>query len=100
MLTFEDQLREGAPEAQPFKGVAAIIEKLQELPFGKVDHQVATTDAQPSGDDGGIVIMVTGGLLTEREDRPKPYVQIFRLLPEAGTYFVQNDMCRLVDPAA
>jgi hypothetical protein len=36
------------------------------------------------------------------DDQPQPmnYTQIFQLLPEAGTYFVQNDMFRLVYPAS
>lgn len=35
----------------------------QNLPFQKVVHQVATFDAQPSSDAGGILVMVTGALL-------------------------------------
>jgi hypothetical protein len=33
------------------------------LPFEKVKHQVSTLDAQPSGESGGILILVTGALL-------------------------------------
>ena len=69
MLTFEN--------AQ-FQGTANIVEKLtvrgpyhkmdttdrmQTLPFGKVQHRVSTKDAQPSHEKGGIVVMVTGALL-------------------------------------
>lgn len=82
MLTFE---------AQPFQGAAFIVEKLsvrgslwkersracsikvtdisvpaQNLPFQKVQHRVDTTDAQPSGEHGGIVVMVTGALMVRR----------------------------------
>jgi hypothetical protein len=35
----------------------------QSLPFQKVVHQVATFDAQPSSEGGGIIVMVTGALL-------------------------------------
>ena len=35
----------------------------QSLPFAKVKHQVATFDAQPSSEAGGILVMVTGALL-------------------------------------
>jgi hypothetical protein len=35
----------------------------QSLPFLKVKHQVSTLDAQPSGEHGGILILVTGALL-------------------------------------
>lgn len=35
----------------------------QSLPFQKVEHKVATLDAQPSNEAGGILVMVTGALL-------------------------------------
>lgn len=35
----------------------------QNLPFQKVEHKVATLDAQPSNESGGILVMVTGALL-------------------------------------
>lgn len=83
MLTFE---------AQPFQGAASIVEKLcvcgkpheysesylfrkadisvpsQSLQFQKVKHRVDTTDAQPSGENGGIVVMVTGALMVSCND--------------------------------
>ena len=71
MLTFE---------SASVGGAAAIVEKLgvgfhlcwsrrilkmlaQSLPFEKVKHQVSTLDAQPSGEHGGILILITGALL-------------------------------------
>ena len=36
---------------------------IQKLPFQQVKHQVNTTDAQPSNEAGGIMVMVTGALL-------------------------------------
>jgi hypothetical protein len=36
---------------------------MQGLPFQKVQHQVATLDAQPSNEQGGILVLVTGALL-------------------------------------
>ncbi|KUM59528.1 hypothetical protein ACN42_g7610 [Penicillium freii] len=53
MLTFE---------TSSVQGVSAITEKLSALPFQKVQHQIATFDAQPSSGDG-IVVLVTGALL-------------------------------------
>jgi hypothetical protein len=35
----------------------------QSLPFQKVKHQVSTLDAQPSNDQGGVIILITGALL-------------------------------------
>ena len=74
MLTFENAASQGA---------ASIIMKLQvrvqganipirqhstntvpqALPFSQIKHQVTTLDAQPSSEDGGILVLVTGALL-------------------------------------
>ncbi|PKS07842.1 hypothetical protein jhhlp_006450 [Lomentospora prolificans] len=86
MLTFE---------SASSLGVAAIVEKLTSLPFEKVKHQVSTLDAQPT--NGGILILVTGQLLVDEEQRPMNYCQAFQLLQDpAGQYFVYNDVFKLV----
>ncbi|BDD56899.1 Nuclear transport factor 2, variant 2 [Monascus purpureus] len=73
----------------------------QNLPFQKVVHQVATFDAQPSSDAGGILVMVTGALLVDDEQKPMSYTQSFQLLPDGqGSYFVFNDIFRLIYSAA
>ncbi|BCR85559.1 nuclear transport factor 2 family protein [Aspergillus chevalieri] len=88
MLTFETESLQGA---QP------ITEKLTSLPFSKVAHQVSTLDAQPSNEQGGILVMVTGALLIDEEQRPMNYTQTFQLQPDGqGSYFVFNDIFRLV----
>ncbi|CRG86061.1 Nuclear transport factor 2 [Talaromyces islandicus] len=88
MLTFETAAK---------LGTAAIIEKLTELPFQKVQHRVATLDAQPSNEQGGILVLVTGALLVDEEQNPMNYTQTFQLLPDgAGSYFVYNDVFRLI----
>jgi hypothetical protein len=111
-------------------GTNISVRVVKNLPFQKVQHRVDTTDAQPSGETGGIMVMVTGALMVSSihlrrlssalqelqihrnyanrtvvskvDDQPQPmnYTQIFQLLPEAGTYFVQNDIFRLVYPAS
>ncbi|KAH6647568.1 nuclear transport factor 2 [Truncatella angustata] len=86
MLTFESSATQGA---------AAIVEKLAGLPFQQVKHQVATIDAQP-GLNGGVFVLVTGQLLVDEEQRPMSYTQAFQLLPEAGSFFVFNDVFKLV----
>ena len=91
----------------------------QSLKFEKVKHQVNTTDAQPSNEAGGIMVMVTGALLVcgpcvaretlngqadllskhqvDEEQRPMNYSQVFQLLPDGqGGYFVFNDVFRLI----
>jgi len=71
---------------------------MQSLPFGKVQHQVTTLDAQPSSvSDGGILVQVTGALLVDEEQRPMNYAQTFQLLPDGnGSYYVFNDIFRLI----
>jgi len=91
MLTFE---------AQPFQGSTSIVEKLSTLPFSKVQHRVDTTDAHPANEHGGILVMVTGALMVDDQPQPMNYTQVFLLLPEGGSYFVQNDIFRLVYPAS
>ncbi|KAF5016095.1 hypothetical protein F66182_12333, partial [Fusarium sp. NRRL 66182] len=88
MLTFENDAK---------LGTQAIIAKLNDLPFQKVQHQVATLDAQPSNENGGILVLVTGALLVDEEQKPMNYTQAFQLLPDGqGSYFVYNDVFRLV----
>ncbi|KAI4698106.1 uncharacterized protein J4E84_001240 [Alternaria hordeiaustralica] len=107
MLTFE---------AQGTQGSAAIVEKLQNLPFQQIQHRTDTVDAQPSADDG-ILVLVTGALLASRshvslhpaltnteqlagEDKPMSFTQAFQLKNADGNWFVLNDIFRLVYPAA
>ena len=40
-----------------------MVYPVQALPFGKVTHKVTTTDAQPSNESGGILVLVTGVIL-------------------------------------
>ncbi|KAI4130341.1 MAG: hypothetical protein LQ338_001776 [Usnochroma carphineum] len=88
MLTFESDAVQGA---------APIVEKLVSSSFQKIKHQVSTLDAQPSNSEGGIIVMVTGVLLVDEEERPMNYTQVFQLLPDgAGSYFVLNDMFKLI----
>ncbi|CAF9921742.1 MAG: Nuclear transport factor 2 [Gomphillus americanus] len=86
MLTFESSATQGA---------AAIGEKLANLSFTNVKHVVTTLDAQPSVNNG-IVVLVTGQLQTEGEERPMNYTQVFQLLPEGETYYVHNDVFKLI----
>lgn len=74
-----------------------LINPFQTLPFEKVVHQVSTLDAQPSNESGGIMVMVTGALLVDEEQRPMNYSQVFQLLPDgSGSYYVFNDVFRLI----
>ncbi|GKZ75662.1 nuclear transport factor 2 [Aspergillus niger] len=86
MLTFEDA---------SMMGVAPIMDKLMGLAFQKVQHQISTLDAQPSVNNS-IIVMVTGALLVDDEQRPMNYTQTFTLNPEGGSYYVFNDIFRLI----
>ncbi|KAI8937189.1 Nuclear transport factor 2 [Plenodomus lindquistii] len=90
MLTFE---------AQGTQGSAAIVEKLQNLPFQQIQHRTDTVDAQPSAEDG-ILVLVTGALLLGGEDKPMSFTQAFQLKNDNGSFYVLNDVFRLVYPAA
>lgn len=75
MLTFETSAISGAASIierltvsrHPWEDLLSLAEKdaspLQNLPFGKIVHQLATLDAQPSTESGGILVLVTGALL-------------------------------------
>ncbi|EEB07337.1 nuclear transport factor Nxt2 [Schizosaccharomyces japonicus yFS275] len=86
MLTFENT---------QVQGVANITEKLSSLPFQRVQHRVSTLDAQPTGQNGNVIVMVTGELLLDEEQNPQRYSQVFHLVNDNGNYFVLNDIFRL-----
>ncbi|KAK5060035.1 Nuclear transport factor 2 [Exophiala bonariae] len=90
MLTFEKE---------PFQGTPVILEKLTNLPFQKVQHRVDTVDAQPANEQGAILVLVTGALMVDDQPQPMSYVQTFQLVQAEGSFFVQNDVFRLVYPA-
>jgi hypothetical protein len=85
MLTFE---------GQQFQGTQSIMEKLTGLPFQSVQHRVVSLDAQPSV-GGGLVVFVTGQLITDGESKPLNFSQVFALMNVGGNYVVTNDMFRL-----
>uniref|UniRef100_A0A060T529 Nuclear transport factor 2 n=1 Tax=Blastobotrys adeninivorans TaxID=409370 RepID=A0A060T529_BLAAD len=87
MLTFETSQVQGAKD---------IIEKLTSLPFQKVAHRISTLDAQPASPNGDVIVMVTGVLLIDEEQNPQRYSQVFHLMPDGGSYYVFNDIFRLV----
>mmetsp|Transcript_6588 Transcript_6588/g.17691 ORF Transcript_6588/g.17691 Transcript_6588/m.17691 type:complete len:130 (+) Transcript_6588:125-514(+) len=90
MLTFE-----GAQ----LMGVQPIVQKLVELPFGKVDHQISTCDCQPTvaAQPNGIIVHVSGVLSVDDSNRLQ-FSQTFHLMPDPaipGSFFVHNDIFRL-----
>ncbi|KAG0260518.1 Nuclear transport factor 2 [Linnemannia exigua] len=76
-------------------GDAAIVEKLAALPLDGLRHQVSTKDAQPA-ENNSILILVSGQLLAGGETNPQFFTQSFLLKPDGGSYYIQNDVFRLV----
>jgi hypothetical protein len=70
------------------------------LPFQQVQHRTDTLDAQPSGQNG-VLVLVTGALLVRQSELlPMSVTQAFNLQNDGGSYYVLNDVFRLVYPAA
>lgn len=82
-------------ESSEHIGKAAIAEKLATLPFQQVKHQVSTLDVQLTH-HGDIVILVTGMLLVDEEQRPMSFSQVFQLANDNGRWFAVNDIFKLV----
>ncbi|EIM24191.1 nuclear transport factor 2 [Wallemia mellicola CBS 633.66] len=84
-------------ESNQILGVNAILEKLEGLPFQKVVHKTDTIDAQPSSASvASLMVLVTGQLIVDDSPNPIAFSQVFQLMPEGGSYYVQNDVFRLV----
>ncbi|KAN0064739.1 Nuclear transport factor 2 [Thecaphora frezii] len=79
-------------------GAKAITEKLLSLPFQKVEHQVETRDAQPQslGGVNGILVLVTGLLVVDGGPNKLRFSQAFTLIPDGASFYVYNDVFRLV----
>eukprot|EP01094_Clydonella_sp_ATCC50884_P008958 TRINITY_DN18495_c0_g1_i1.p2 TRINITY_DN18495_c0_g1~~TRINITY_DN18495_c0_g1_i1.p2 ORF type:complete len:145 (+),score=37.08 TRINITY_DN18495_c0_g1_i1:60-437(+) len=88
MLTFEGAQIKGAPD---------IVEKLVHLPFEQIRHEKTSLDVQPCP-GGGALVFVNGHLITEGQEHPLAFAQVFTLMPiegEPGRFFVLNDLFRL-----
>ncbi|SGZ22247.1 BQ5605_C022g09460 [Microbotryum silenes-dioicae] len=99
-------------EGQPTSGATAIVEKLVGLPFQTVQHRITTMDAQPASQtEASMIVLVTGQLITGDEANALSFSQTFHLKPAAarelttprvlllksdGSYYVYNDVFRLV----
>ncbi|EHL03223.1 NTF2-like protein [Glarea lozoyensis ATCC 20868] len=89
MLTFE---------SDSFLGASSIVEHYNKQ---KVEGKVvvpATQDAQPSNDQGGVIVLVTGliEIHTPDEVQSFKFSQVFQLLQDAQGFFVFNDVFKLV----
>ena len=68
----------------------------QSLPFQRIKHVPQEIDAQPSFNNG-VLVLVTGQLQVDDEERPMNFTQVFQLAQdEAGQYYVHNDVFKLI----
>ncbi|KAF8590460.1 NTF2-like protein [Ramaria rubella] len=82
-------------EGTPYQGVDAIMGQLTSENLSKVVHKISTTDAQPSSPPSpNLVVLVTGQLIVDQN--PIQFTQLFHLINEGGSYYVLNDVFRLV----
>ncbi|KAH3666058.1 hypothetical protein OGAPHI_004247 [Ogataea philodendri] len=91
----KDRSQLGNLYSSQIQGARNIIEKLVALGFNKVAHRISTLDAQPASENGDVLVMVTGELLIDEEQNSQRYSQVFHLIPDAGSYYVLNDIFRL-----
>uniref|UniRef100_A0A7S1UZF9 Nuclear transport factor 2 n=1 Tax=Grammatophora oceanica TaxID=210454 RepID=A0A7S1UZF9_9STRA len=84
MMTFEGAQLQGADN---------IVAKLQSI--GQVQHDIKSTDVQPSNDPNAILIFVTGAVKIGG-DNPLHYCEMFQLIATApGQYVIHNNVFRL-----
>ncbi|XP_049405538.1 nuclear transport factor 2B-like [Solanum stenotomum] len=87
MLTFEGIKTQGSQN---------IVAKLTCLPFQQCQHTITTTDCQPSGPAGGMIVVVSGHLQLAGEHHALKFGQMFHLMPTPqGSFYVFNDIFRL-----
>ncbi|KAF9181216.1 Nuclear transport factor 2 [Haplosporangium sp. Z 27] len=79
---------------QTFDAGRGGLATLYSLPLDGLRHNISTTDVQPF--EGGALITVTGQLLAAGETNPQFFTQTFALKPDGGSFYVQNDIFRLV----
>eukprot|EP00026_Physarum_polycephalum_P020485 Phypoly_transcript_23086.p1 GENE.Phypoly_transcript_23086~~Phypoly_transcript_23086.p1 ORF type:complete len:129 (+),score=27.61 Phypoly_transcript_23086:69-455(+) len=86
-------------ESTQVQGSANIIAQLTKQEIANVRHNVTSTDAQPTPNNG-VLVLVTGNLAIDNQfDKPMLFSQTFHLQPipgQAGGFFVFNDIFRLV----
>lgn len=83
---------------EQLQGTAKIMEKFQNLGFGKVVHDFPNLNyfAQPMV-TGGILITVYGQMQTD-EDPPMKFTQTFHLMSQggSGSFFILNEIFELI----
>jgi hypothetical protein len=75
-------------------GPSAIGEKLANLPVTNIQPEIITFDAQYASPTGNIMIMVTGNIAIDNDNKQR-FSQAFQLLNLNGNYAIFNDIFRL-----
>lgn len=81
-------------ESNNVQGPEAIIKCLSEMRFEKVNHNVTSVSAQPSGVPNALLVSVNGQLIID-EGQPLQFNQVWHLLQEGNTFWIHNDIFRL-----
>jgi hypothetical protein len=81
-------------EGNLIKGQQAIVDKLKGLSFQKVSRCITAVDTQITVEQG-IMINVIGQLQTDN-DPPHSFTQTFYLRFANGTWFILNELFRLL----
>lgn len=81
-------------EQKRFVGQQNIGQHLASLPFGSIDFKFTTVDCQPTA-ASGVLVFVTGQLITEGETRALNFSQVFLLINVNNAWLLSNDMFRL-----
>jgi len=81
-------------EGVQVQGSVAIMEKIKAFSFQSIRRVITAVDCQPTF-DGGVIVNVLGQLQMD-QDPAHGFTQTFVLKPQAGSFFIQHDMFRLV----
>jgi hypothetical protein len=80
----------------PVHGLSAINHDILVSGLAHGRTTLESLDHQPTA--GGILLVVTGVVLLKGEPRARRFVQTFLLVNRANTYYIRNDVHRLLDP--
>ncbi|VDN01505.1 unnamed protein product [Thelazia callipaeda] len=81
-------------EGVQVKGRDLILQKFAALPFRMIQRAITKTDCQPLP-DGSILVAIIGQLKTD-DDPIQSFNHFFVLRPAAGSFFISNEIFRLV----
>ncbi|MER7706573.1 nuclear transport factor 2 family protein [Kitasatospora sp. NPDC097605] len=84
-------------EGDQITGRQSIVRRIENLGFQKIQRIITSTDTQPTG-DGGVLIVVAGQIRTTDEPA-QPFHDTFVLKPAEESFFVEHHVFRLGQPA-